>query len=67
MSLALWSPSPDGRLLAYGVSDGGADWDTAHVREVDSGRDLDYEVRWIRFSEIAWTGDSRGFFYSRFP
>ena len=67
ISLAQWSPSPDGRLLAYGLSEGGADWETVHVREVDSGRDLDDEVRWIRFSEIAWTGDSKGFFYSRYP
>ena len=27
----------------------------------------DDRVRWMRFSELAWTNDSRGFFYSRFP
>jgi prolyl oligopeptidase len=67
LSLAQWSPSPDGRLLAYGLAEGGADWETVHVREVDSGRELGDEIRWIRFSEIAWTGDSKGFFYSRYP
>ena len=39
-SLADYSISPDGRFVAYAVSDGGTDWDTWHVREVESGRDL---------------------------
>ena len=26
LSLAQWTPSPDGKLLAYGLSEGGADW-----------------------------------------
>jgi prolyl oligopeptidase len=67
LSLAQWQPSRDGRLLAYGLSEGGADWRTVHVRDVDAGKDLPDEVRWMRFSEIAWTNDSRGFFYSRYP
>jgi prolyl oligopeptidase len=67
LSLAQWAPSPDGQLLAYGVSAGGADWQTLRVREVDTGKDLTDEVRWMRFSGISWTLDSCGFFYSRYP
>ena len=67
VSLQQWSPSPDGKLLAYGLSEGGADWRTLHVREVDSGRDLGDEVKWMRFSDLSWTQDSKGFFYSRYP
>jgi prolyl oligopeptidase len=67
LSLQQWAPSPDGKLLAYGMSEGGADWRTIHVREVDTGKDLDDEVRWMRFSDLAWTHDSKGFFYSRYP
>jgi prolyl oligopeptidase len=67
VSLAQWEPSHDGRLLAYGLSEGGADWTTLHVREVDSGKDQPDEVRWVRFSGISWTNDSKGFFYSRYP
>ena len=66
-SLAQWSPSPDGRLLAYGVSAGGADWETVKVRDVSTGTDLGDEVRWVRFSDISWTRDGKGFFYSRYP
>jgi prolyl oligopeptidase len=67
ISLAQWSPSPDGRLLAYAVSEGGADWETIRLRDVDAGTDLTDEVRWVRFSNISWTADSKGFFYSRYP
>jgi prolyl oligopeptidase len=67
LSLAQWMPSPDGKLLAYGLSEGGADWETLRVREVDSGKDLADDVKWVRFSDISWTQDSKGFFYSRYP
>ena len=67
VSMAQWSPSRDGKLLAYGLSEGGADWRTVHVRDIDSGKDLTDEVRWVRFSDISWTNDSKGFFYSRYP
>ena len=67
LSLGQWQPSRDGRLLAYGLSEGGADWRTVHVRDVDSGHDLPDEIRWMRFSEISWTNDSKGFFYARYP
>ena len=67
LSLAAWKPSPDGKLLAYGISEGGADWNTIHVRDIGNGKDLPDEVRWMRFSDISWTKDNRGFFYSRYP
>ena len=67
ISLAQWQPSPDGRYLAYALSQGGADWADVHVREIATGKDLPDVVRWFRFSGISWTKDSKGFFYSRFP
>ena len=67
VSLADWRPSPDGRYLAYALSQGGADWAEVRVREIATGADLPDIVRWYRFSTIAWTKDSKGFFYGRFP
>ena len=67
IALADFRPSPDGRLLAYAMAEGGADWRTLRVRDVDSGRDAADEVKWVRFSWISWTRDSKGFFYSRYP
>lgn len=62
-----WSVSPDARYVAYGLSQGGADWRTVRVRDVTTMRDVADTVRWMRFSSISWTRDGRGFFYARFP
>src|SRR5215831_3407241 len=67
LSLTQWMPSPDGRLLAYGISKGGADWRTVYVKDLDAGKDLRENLDWVRFSDISWTKDARGFFYSRYP
>jgi len=67
ISLADWAPSPDGRYLAYALSQGGADWAEVRLRDLATGIDLPDVVRWYRFSVIAWTKDSKGFFYGRFP
>jgi prolyl oligopeptidase len=66
-SLSGTSPSPDGRLLAHMTSEGGADWQIVHVRDLSSNRDLNDVVKWMRFSGFSWTKDSKGFFYSRYP
>jgi prolyl oligopeptidase len=66
-ALAEWSPAVDGRRVAYGVQDGGSDWRTLHVLDVDRGQPLEDEVRWVKFSAIAWARNGNGFFYSRFP
>ncbi len=68
-SLALlgWQPAPRGVYLAYNLSQGGSDWMTVRVRDVESGKDLPDSVQWVKFSDIAWTEDGKGFFYSRYP
>ncbi|HVQ28547.1 MAG TPA: S9 family peptidase, partial [Vicinamibacteria bacterium] len=60
LAFAQSAPSPDGRYLAYGLSEGGADWQVVRVRDVATGRDLDDRIDWFRFSAISWTKDSKG-------
>jgi prolyl oligopeptidase len=67
VSLAQYTPSPDAKLLAYAVAEGGADWQTVRVRSVATGQDLTDSIAWVRFSDLSWTHDSLGFFYSRYP
>jgi prolyl oligopeptidase len=66
VALAAWEVSPDGRWLAYSTSSSGSDWQTWHVRSVDSGQDLPETIEWSKFSGAAWLDDSSGFFYSRY-
>ncbi len=60
------SLSPDGRLLAYAVSDAGSDWQVVRIRDTRTATDLVDELRFVKFTTMAWLG-SNGFFYSRFP
>src|SRR6185369_12457277 len=47
--------SRDGRLLAYGLSRAGSDWEEWRVRDVESGADLPDRLDWVKFSATAWT------------
>ncbi|MFT5686235.1 MAG: prolyl oligopeptidase [Myxococcota bacterium] len=67
VSLAGWEPSPDGNLLAYGLSDGGSDWRTWHVLDVSTGEVLSDALPFIKFSGATWTTDGTGFYYARYP
>ncbi len=66
VALAGTALSDDGQLIAYGIADGGSDWRTWKVRNVETGKDLKDEVRWVKFSGIAWKRDGSGFFYGRY-
>jgi prolyl oligopeptidase len=56
--------SDDGRLMAYGLSEAGSDWEVWRVRDVASGKDLPDQVRWAKFTGASWRKDGSGFFYS---
>lgn len=58
--------SPDGKLLAYGTAASGSDWNEWKVRDIATGKDLADHIRWVKFSNTAWTHDGKGFFYSRY-
>ncbi|KAG9092555.1 hypothetical protein FRC06_011880, partial [Ceratobasidium sp. 370] len=67
--------------FAYGISLSGSDFSTIYVRKTSvpfpspnhqetqeggSGR-LHDEIKFVKFSGIVWTPDSKGFFYQRYP
>lgn len=67
LSLGGISFSHSGDFLAYAVTDSGSDWAIWQVVNVRTGEKLPDELKWIKFSNMAWTHDDRGFFYVRFP
>lgn len=67
VALSSTAVSDDGRFLAFGVSKAGSDWVTWKVLDVATANVLSDEIRWTKFSGIAWTTDTKGFFYCRFP
>jgi prolyl oligopeptidase len=67
VSLDWWYPSPDGALVAYGLSIGGDEQSTLRVLQVESGIDLPDTIPNTRAASVAWLADSSGFYYTRYP
>lgn len=67
IALDWWYPSTTGRLLAYGVSEGGTELSTLHVLDVETGADLSDRVPYTRAASVAWLPDDGGFYYTRYP
>lgn len=61
------SPSWNARYLAYATQTSGSDWQTWHVRDVESATDLPDTLVWSKFAAAAWLPDDSGFFYERYP
>jgi prolyl oligopeptidase len=67
-ALAEWTPSDDGKLLAYAIQDGGTDWRSVRLMDVATGKILPDELKWLKYSgSVSWAKDGSGFFYSRYP
>ncbi|MBK6930318.1 MAG: S9 family peptidase [Saprospirales bacterium] len=64
-SLQEYGFSKDGRYLAYGISEGGSDWRTILVKDLQSGALLTDRIQWAKFTAIGWAGN--GFYYTRYP
>ncbi len=64
VALTNMAVSGDHRYMAYGISRGGSDWQEFFVRDIETGKDLDDHLKWIKFSDISWYRD--GFFYNRY-
>lgn len=67
VALAEWAVSKDGRYLAFATQDGGEDWRTIRVLDVDSRTLTEDRVQWARFTTLEWAADGSGFFYNRYP
>ena len=66
ISVSYLDISRDGRLVVYAVRDGGVDEVSIHLRDVDTGEDLDDSLPAARYGQINLTPDKTGFFYERY-
>jgi prolyl oligopeptidase len=58
--------SKNGHLAAYGkTAIPGSDWRDIYVMDVASRQTLPEDVKWVKYSGVAWRGN--GFYYSRYP
>lgn len=66
VALAGWTPSEDGKLLAYGIAAAGSDWREWKVLNTDTFEELSDHLKWVKFSGVSWLKDGSGLFYSRY-
>ena len=66
ISLGGTSVSNDATLMAFSISDGGSDWRTWKVMNIETGEVLEDELKWAKFSGASWENDDSGFYYRRY-
>jgi prolyl oligopeptidase len=64
-AISIIGVSNDNKYVGVSRQDAGSDWQQIHVYEVTTGKKLDDELKWVKFSGASWWKD--GFFYSRYP
>jgi prolyl oligopeptidase len=67
VALADFTPSVQGDVLAYALSDGGTDWQVWHFRRTRDGVDLPDTLRFTKYWGVSWAHDGSGVYYSRYP
>ncbi len=70
-TIDFYAPSPDARLVAVSLSEGGSENGTLHVYEVATGKETGDGIPRIyegtAGGSLAWNADGTGFFYTRYP
>jgi prolyl oligopeptidase len=72
IALADFTPSPNGDLVAYAISDGGTDWQIWNFRRAEDGKasegkNMDAGLRRTKFWGVSWARDGSGVYYSLYP
>jgi len=62
-----FTPSPDGSLIALGLSEGGTEDSVLRVLDVESGTLGELQIANTRAASVAWERDGGGFWYARYP
>jgi len=67
VALSGWVPSPDGKRVAYMVSEAGSDAQTLKIRDVETGKDLPDVIENCRFTSVLWDKASHNSFQYTYP
>jgi len=68
VSIGGWTPSDDGRFVAYKLKRNNADESTLYVRDVAAGTDRPVDViDGAKYADAEWLPDASGFYYTWLP
>lgn len=65
-ALTEWKVSPNGKVLAYSVSEAGSDWNQIQFLSLDTLKPVSGRLSRVKFSSLAWV-DDQTLLYSRYP
>ncbi len=64
-------PSPDGRLVAVSLSQGGSEDGTLHIVDAATGKEAGEPIANVQYptggGSMAWAADGKSFWYTRYP
>jgi prolyl oligopeptidase len=70
-TIDFYVPSPDGKLVAVSLSEGGSEEGTVYAYEVATGKRLKDVIPRVQFptagGDVAWDASGSGFYYTRYP
>ncbi len=70
-SIDWYIPSPDGKLVAVSLSEGGSESGDVHIYEVATGKQVHEVIPRVNGGtaggDLAWLPDGSGFYYTRYP
>lgn len=65
VSVSSMDPSPNGKLVAYTLSEAGSDMLTMKFRDSKTGRDVYEELKGLRFTSATWDVDGKAVIYAK--
>jgi len=65
-SVSIDDVSNDGRLLVYGIRQGGADEESVHILDVATGKEFSDVLPSARYFGVSLSPDDKGLYYARF-
>jgi prolyl oligopeptidase len=64
-SIDYFQASPDGKLVAVGISPGGSEDSVLHVLNASDGKEVGPSIDRAQFGAVYWLPDNHSFFYNR--
>ena len=65
VAITFFEPSYNGRLVAYGLSEGGSEEASIHVLDVATKKEVIAPIDRAHYSGASWASDDSGFYYLR--
>jgi prolyl oligopeptidase len=68
VSLGVWSPTYDGKHVAYALRRNNADEATLYLRDIDANKDSEIDViEGAKYASPSWLPNGEGFYYTYLP